>query len=72
MSPYTPLSSANMATLDQAAKTELLAMLSNLGRQDLETRRKITDLTTFLKIKTGNVRISFPNDVREVQCPYLT
>ena len=30
-------------------------MLSNLGWQDLETRRKITDLTMFFKIKTGNV-----------------
>ena len=47
-------------------------MLSNLGWQDLETRRKITDLTMFFKIKTGNVRISFPNDLREVHCPYLT
>ena len=47
-------------------------MLSNLGRQDLETRRKITDLTVFFKIKTGNVRISFPNDLREVHCPYST
>ena len=26
----------------------------------------------FFKIKTGNVRISFPNDLREVHCPYLT
>ena len=24
------------------------------------------------KIKTGNVRISFPNDLRELHCPYLT
>ena len=47
-------------------------MLSNLGWQDLETRRKITDLTMFFKIKTGNVRISFPNDLRAVDCPYLT
>ena len=37
-----------------------------------EIRRKITDLTMFFKIKTGNVRISFPNDLREVHCPYLT
>ena len=29
-------------------------MLSNLGWQDLETRRRITDLTMFLKIKAGN------------------
>ena len=42
-------------------------MLSNLGWQDLETRRKITDLTMFFKIKTGNVRISFPNDLRFVR-----
>ena len=47
-------------------------MLSNLGWQDLETRRKITDLTMFFKIKTGNVRISFQNDLRKVHCPYLT
>ena len=47
-------------------------MLSNLGLQDLETRRKITDLTTLFKIKTGNVRISFPDDLRAVDCPYLT
>ena len=47
-------------------------MLSNLGWQDLETRRKITDFTMFFKIKAGNVRISFPNDLREVHCPYLT
>ena len=26
----------------------------------------------FFKIKTGYVRISFPNDLREVHCPYLT
>ena len=26
----------------------------------------------FFKIKTGNVRISFPNDLRELHCPYLT
>ena len=26
----------------------------------------------FFKIKTGNVRISFPNYPREVHCPYLT
>ena len=47
-------------------------VLSNLGWQDLETRRKITDFTMFFKIKAGNVRISFPNDLREVHCPYLT
>ena len=47
-------------------------MLSNLGWQDLETCRKITNLTMFFKIKTGNVRISFPNDLLEVHCPYLT
>ena len=41
-------------------------MLSNLGWHDLETRRKITDLTMFFKIKTRNIRISFPNDLREV------
>ena len=47
-------------------------MLSNLGLQDLEAHRKITDLTMFFKIKTGNVRISFPNDLLEMRCPYLT
>ena len=26
----------------------------------------------FFKIKTGNVQISFSNDLREVHCPYLT
>ena len=38
-------------------------MLSNFGWQDLETCRKITDLTMFFKIKTGNVPISFPNNL---------
>ena len=47
-------------------------MLSNLRWQDLETRRRITDLTMLFKIKTGNVRISFPDDLREVDCPYST
>ena len=45
-------------------------MVSNWGWQDHERRRKITDLTIFFKIKTGNVPISFPNDLREVDCPY--
>ena len=26
----------------------------------------------FFKVKTGNVQTSFPNDQREVRCPYLT
>ena len=47
-------------------------MLSNLGLQDVETRRNINDLTMFFKITTGNVQISFSNDLREVHCPYLT
>ena len=46
-------------------------MVSNWGWQDHERGRKITDLTIFLKIKTGNVRISFPNELREVHCPYF-
>lgn len=37
--------------------------------QDLETRKKFTDLTMLFKIKTGNVRVSFPNDLRKVDCP---
>ena len=57
---------------DYCHSSSVNTMLSNLGRQDLETCRKITDLTLFFKIKTGNVRISFPNDLREVHCPYLT
>ena len=57
---------------DYCRSSSVNTMLSNLGWQDLETRRKITDLTMFFKIKTGNVRISFPNDLREVHCPYLT
>ena len=57
---------------DYCRSSSVNTMLSNLGRQDLETRRKITDLKLFFKIKTGNVRISFPNDLREVHCPYLT
>ena len=56
---------------DYCRSSSVNTMLSNLGWQDLETRRKITDLTTFYKIKTGNVRISFPNDLREVHSPYL-
>ena len=47
-------------------------ILSNLGGQDLKTRRKITDLAMFLKIKTRNVRMSFLNHLREVHCPYFT
>ena len=47
-------------------------MLSNLRWQDLETRRRITDLTMLFMIKTGNVRISFPDDLRKVDCPYST
>ena len=57
---------------DYCRSSGINTMLSNLGWQDLETRRKITDLTMFFKIKTGNVRISFPNYLREVHCPYLT
>ena len=57
---------------DYCRSSSLNTMLSNLGRQDLETRRKIADLTMFFKIEIGNVRISFPNDLREVHCPYLT
>ena len=57
---------------DYCRSSNVNTMLSNLGWQDLETRRKITDLTMFFKIKTGNVRISFPNDLREVHRPYLT
>ena len=55
---------------DYCRSSSVNTMLSNLGWQDLETRRKINDLTTFFKIKTGNVRISFPNDLREVHCRY--
>ena len=55
---------------DYCRSSSVNTILSNLGWQDLETRGKITDLTTFFKIKTGNVRISFPNDLREVHCPY--
>ena len=47
-------------------------MISNLGWQDLETRRRTSCLTIFFKIKTGNVRISFPNDLREVNSPHFT
>ena len=57
---------------DYCRSSSLNTMLSNLGRQDLETRRRIADLTMFFKIEMGNVRISFPNDLREVHCPYLT
>ena len=56
---------------DYCRSSSVNTMLSNLGWQDLETRTKITDLTMFFKVKTGNVRISFPNDLREVHCPYL-
>lgn len=57
---------------DYCRSSSVSTMLSNLGWQDLETRRKINDLTMFFKITTGNVRISFSNDLREVHCPYLT
>ena len=57
---------------DYCRSSGVNTMLSNLGWQDLETRRKITDLTMFFKIKTGNVWISFPNDLCEVHCPRLT
>ena len=57
---------------DYCRSSSVNTMLSNLGWQGLETRRKITDLTIFFETKTGNVRISFPNDLREVHCPYLT
>ena len=57
---------------DYCRSSSVNTMLSNLGWQDLETRRKINDLTMFFKITTGNVRISFSNDLREVHCPYLT
>ena len=63
---------AHFVCNDYCRSSSVNTMLSNLGWQDLETRRKITDLTMFFKIKTGNVRISFPNDLREVHCPYLT
>ena len=56
---------------DYCRSSSVNTILSNLGWQDLETRGKITYLTTFFKIKTGNARISFPNDLREVHCPYL-
>ena len=49
------------------------SMISNLGWQDLETRRKISDLTMFFKIRTGNVKISFANDpLREMDSPHFT
>ena len=57
---------------DYRPTSSVNTMLSNLGWQDLEKRRKITDLTMFFKIKTGNVRISFPDGLRAVDCPYLT
>ena len=66
------LRAARFVCNDYCRSSNVNTMLSNLGWQDLETRRKITDLTKFFKIKTGNVRISFPNDLREVHCPYLT
>ena len=63
---------ARVVCNDYCRSSSVNTMLSNLGWQDLETRRRITDLTMFFKIKTGNVRKSFPNDLREVNCPYLT
>ena len=41
---------------DYCRSSSVNTILSNLGWQDLETRGKITDLTTFFKIKTGNVK----------------
>ena len=63
---------ARFVCTDYCRSSSFNTMLSNLGWQDLETRTKITDLTMFFKIKTGNVRISFPNYLREAHCPYLT
>ena len=63
---------ARFVCTDYCRSSSLNTVLSNFGRQDLETRRKITDLTTFFKLKTGNVLISFPNDISEEHCPYLT
>ena len=63
---------ARFVCKDYCRSSSFNTMLSNLGWQDLETRRKITDFTMFFKIKAGKVRISFPNDLREVHCPYLT
>ena len=62
---------ARFVCTDYCRSSSFNTMLSNLGWQDLETRTKITDLTMFFKIKTGNVRISFQNYLREVHCPYL-
>ena len=49
---------------DYCRSSSVNTKLSNLGWQDIETRRKITNLTMFCKIKTGNVRMSSPNDLR--------
>ena len=38
-------------------------MISKTGWQDLETRRKISDLIMFFKIQIGNVKRPFPNDL---------
>ena len=69
---YVQRRAARFVCNDYCRSSSVNTMLSNLGWQDLETRRKINDLTMFFTITTGNVRISFSNDLREVHCPYLT
>ena len=51
-------------TLIQCYRTWVGKILRHVGRSPT--------WQCFFKIKTGNVRISFPNDPREVHCPYLT
>ena len=50
--------------LIQCYRTWVGKILRHVGRSPI--------WQSFFKIKTGNVRISFPNDLRELHCPYLT
>ena len=50
--------------LIQCSRTWVGKILRHVGRSPI--------WQCFFKIKTGNVRISFPNDLREMHCPYLT
>ena len=63
---------ARFVCSDYRLNGSVTARVSNLGWVDLELRRRIADLTMFLKIRTGNVRISFLNDLRAVASHYCT
>ena len=63
LNPFSVVRRALFVTITVVPVALMQSHLSNLGWQDLGP---IIDWKMFLKIKTGNVRIFFPNDLRAV------